>query len=329
MNAEANTLLSIRDLSVQYRTGGFLRDRKLINAVDGVSLDIKKGETLGLVGESGCGKSTLGKAILQLVKSTGGSVAYGVVDLTQLTRSSMREHRRTMQMIFQDPYASLDPRLTAGKIVAEPLRAFKLDASSASISSLMESVGLGGDMINRLPRDLSGGQRQRVGIARALATAPGFVVADEPISALDVSIQAQIMNLISRVKTERQLTILFISHDLRAVRHLSDRIAVMYMGRIVELADADSLYREPLMPYTKALLSAIPVADPEIEPHRERIILTGDVPSPSDPPSGCRFRSRCQYAVDACAESQPALEEIKPGHLVACSRISPENPYLK
>lgn len=328
MKTEDKSLMSIRDLSVRYRGGGLLGRSKHINAVDGVSLEIKRGETLGLVGESGCGKSTLGKAILKLIESAGGSVLYGDVDLTRLTSSSVREHRRSIQMIFQDPYASLDPRLTAGKIVAEPLRAFKLDASNASVTGLMESVGLGGDFMNRYPRDLSGGQRQRVGIARALATAPEFIVADEPISALDVSIQAQIMNLISRLKAERQLTILFISHDLRAVRHLSDRIAVMYMGQIVELADADRLYREPLMPYTKALLSAIPVADPEIEMHRERIILKGDVPSPSDPPSGCRFRGRCTHAVDDCAKIEPNLVEIRPGHLAACTRISPENPYL-
>jgi oligopeptide/dipeptide ABC transporter ATP-binding protein len=325
MGFENNNLISIRDLSVSYPTEShFFRPTKVVNVVDGVSLDIKKGETLGLVGESGCGKSTLGKAILKLIESSGGSVIYDGTDLTKHTRSSIREHRKSAQIIFQDPYASLDPRMTASAIIAEPLRAFKLEVSADKINALMETVGLGRELNGRFPRELSGGQRQRVGIARALATEPNFIVADEPLSALDVSIQAQIMNLISELKTKRQLTILFISHDLRAVKHMSDRIAVMYLGRIVEIAEADDLYREPLMPYTQALLSAIP----NIKTKRERIILKGDVPSAHDPPSGCRFRTRCPYAIDECARQTPQLVEIKPRHFAACVRISPENPHI-
>ena len=328
-NIEMNSLISVRDLTVQYRTGGGLfRISKSFNAVDGVSLDIKKGETLGLVGESGCGKSTLGKAILKLIESSGGSVKYGNIDLTKLAHSTMRDHRKHAQMIFQDPYASLDPRMTTGQIIAEPLRAFKLNANDEQIAGLMETVGLSGDLKSRFPREMSGGQRQRVGIARALATEPNFIVADEPLSSLDVSIQAQIMNLISQLKEQRELTILFISHDLRAVNHLSDRIAVMYLGRIVEIADADDLYREPLMPYTQALLSAIPTPDSKIEKRRERIILKGDVPSPYDPPSGCRFRTRCPYAIETCADTMPELVEIKSRHFAACTRISPESPHI-
>ena len=325
MSFENDNLISIRDLSVSYRTdSGFFRATKSVNAVDGVSLDIRKGETLGLVGESGCGKSTLGKAILKLIESSGGSVIYDGTDLTEHAPSSIREHRKKAQMIFQDPYSSLDPRMTVGAIIAEPLRAFKLEAGGDKINALMETVGLGRELSRRFPRELSGGQQQRVGIARALATEPDFIVADEPLSALDVSIQAQIMNLITELKAKRQLTILFISHDLRAVRHMADRIAVMYMGRIVEIADADDLYREPLMPYTEALLSAIPNLDAK----RERIILKGDVPSPYDPPSGCRFRTRCPYAIDECAKRTPQLVEIRPRHFAACVRISPENPHI-
>lgn len=325
MGFEDDNLISVRDLRVAYPTGGGLfRSSKSFNAVDGVSLDIRKGETLGLVGESGCGKSTFGKAILKLIESSGGSVIHDGTDLTKLSSVSIRGRRKNAQMIFQDPYASLDPKMTVGQIIAEPLRAFELDAGGDKINALMETVGLGRELKSRFPRELSGGQQQRVGIARALATEPDFIVADEPLSALDVSIQAQIMNLISELKAIRQLTILFISHDLRAVGHLSDRIAVMYLGRIVEIADGDKLYREPLMPYTEALLSAIPTLDAK----RERIILKGDVPSPHDPPSGCRFRTRCPYAIGDCATTTPELVEIKPSHFAACIRISPENPHI-
>lgn len=325
MSVENNNLISIRDLTVSYRVGSSIfRKANSFNAVDGVSLDIRKGETMGLVGESGCGKSTLGKAILKLIESSGGSVFYNNTDLTKLDRASMREKRKNAQMIFQDPYSSLDPKMTVGQIIAEPLRAFKLDADGKKINALMETVGMSSELKNRLPREMSGGQRQRIGIARVLTTTPNFIVADEPLSALDVSIQAQIMNLISQLKTTRELTILFISHDLRAVNHLSDRIAVMYLGRIVEIANAADLYRKPLMPYTQALLSAIPNRETKVT----RIILKGDVPTPHDPPSGCRFHTRCPYAIDDCAKLTPKLVEIKPHHFAACIRISPERPHI-
>ncbi len=325
-------LISIQDLKVHYSSGGgFLRPAKVVKAVDGVSLDIRKGETLGLVGESGCGKSTLGKAILRLTEPTGGQVLYNGKDLAHLPKSAMREQRKDLQMIFQDPYASLNPRMTVGQIIGEPLRTFGIgNGSTASrVEELMETVGLSRRFIKRYPHEFSGGQRQRIGIARALAVDPEFIVADEPISALDVSIQAQIMNLMERLQAEKNLTYLFISHDLRAVRHLSDRVAVMYLGRIVELAGGKEIYRDPLMPYTQALISAVPVPDPEIEAKRERIILTGDVPSPINPPSGCHFHTRCQFAIDACKTQVPQLVEIKPDHFAACIRISPEHPDIE
>ncbi len=324
-------LISIQDLKVHYRSGGgFLRPATVVKAVDGVSLDIKRGETLGLVGESGCGKSTLGKAILRLTEPTGGKVLYNGKDLAILPKSAMREQRKDLQMIFQDPYASLNPRMTVGQIIGEPLRTFGIgNGSTASrVEELMETVGLSRRFIKRYPHEFSGGQRQRIGIARALAVDPEFIVADEPISALDVSIQAQIMNLMERLQAEKNLTYLFISHDLRAVRHLSDRVAVMYLGRIVELAGGREIYRDPLMPYTQALISAVPVPDPEIEARRERIILKGDVPSPIDPPKGCHFHTRCQFAIDACKTQVPKLVEIKPNHFAACIRISPEHPNI-
>jgi len=328
-----NNLISLDDLKVHYRTGGgLLRASKLVKAVDGVSLDIKKGETLGLVGESGCGKSTLGRAILRLTEPTGGRVLYNGKDLAHLPKSAMREQRKHLQMIFQDPYASLNPRMTVGQIIGEPLRTFGIASGRARTErteELMETVGLSRRFIKRYPHEFSGGQRQRIGIARALAVDPEFIVADEPISALDVSIQAQIMNLMERLQAEKNLTYLFISHDLRAVRHLSDRVAVMYLGKIVELADGKELYRDPLMPYTRALISAVPVPDPAIEAKRERIILKGDVPSPINPPSGCHFRTRCPYAIEDCARVTPPLVEIKPRHFAACIRISPEHPDIE
>ncbi len=327
-----DNLISIDDLKVHYRTGGgLLRASKLVKAVDGVSLDIKKGETLGLVGESGCGKSTLGRAILRLTEPTGGRVLYNGNDLAHLPKSVMREQRKDLQMIFQDPYASLNPRMTVGAIIGEPLRTFALargKAATARVEELMETVGLSRRFIKRYPHEFSGGQRQRIGIARALAVDPEFIVADEPISALDVSIQAQIMNLMERLQAEKKLTYLFISHDLRAVRHLSDRVAVMYLGKIVELAAGPEVYRDPLMPYTRALISAVPVPDPAIEAKRERIILKGDVPSPINPPSGCHFRTRCPYAIEECKDVTPPLVEIKPRHHAACIRISPEHPDI-
>ena len=333
MENNGNNLISIRDLQVYYRSGGGLfRASKTVKAVDGVSLDIKRGETLGLVGESGCGKSTLGKAILRLTEPTGGKVFYNGKDLAHLQKSAMREQRRHLQMIFQDPYASLNPRMTVGNIIGEPIRTFGLakgNSVESQVQDLMETVGLSRRFIKRYPHEFSGGQRQRIGIARALAVDPEFIVADEPISALDVSIQAQIMNLLEHLQAEKNLTYLFISHDLRAVRHLSDRVAVMYLGKIVELAPGKDIYADPLMPYTKALISAVPVPDPEIEAIRTRVILKGDVPSPINPPTGCHFHTRCSYAIDACKQQVPRLVEIKPSHQAACVRISLQHPNIE
>ncbi|HSI88309.1 MAG TPA: oligopeptide/dipeptide ABC transporter ATP-binding protein [Pyrinomonadaceae bacterium] len=333
MKENGNNLISIQDLQVYYRLGGGLfKKERIVKAVDGVSLDIKKGETLGLVGESGCGKSTLGKAILRLTEPTDGKVIYDGKDLAHLSQNAMRDQRRKLQMIFQDPYASLNPRMNVGQIIGEPIRTFGLangKSADERVGDLMETVGLSRRFIKRYPHEFSGGQRQRIGIARALAVDPEFIVADEPISALDVSIQAQIMNLMEKLQAEKDLTYLFISHDLRAVRHLSDRVAVMYLGKIVELAPGRSIYDDPLMPYTRALISAVPVPDPEIEAKRERIILQGDVPSPIDPPSGCHFHTRCPFAIEECKRIIPALVEIKPAHRAACIRINPEHPYIE
>lgn len=339
MSDNGNTLISIQDLKVYFELGGVtLLDRltgsnykKTVKAVDGVSLDIKKGETLGLVGESGCGKSTLGKAILRLTEPTDGKVFYNGKDLAHLSQREMREQRKNLQMIFQDPYASLNPRMTVGQIIGEPIKTFGLANGSIEkkVHDLMETVGLSRRFSKRYPHEFSGGQRQRIGIARALAVNPEFIVADEPISALDVSIQAQIMNLMERLQIDKNLTYLFISHDLRAIRHVSDRVAVMYLGKIVELADAKTIYKEPLHPYSKALISAVPVPDPEIEAQRERIILKGDVPSPINPPKGCRFHTRCPYAAPKCILEVPPLVEIKPRHFVACVRISPSQPRIE
>ena len=303
-----------------------------MKAVDGVTLDIYQGETLGLVGESGCGKSTLGRAILRLTELTSGQVFYRDRDLAHLSGKQLREERRHLQIIFQDPYASLNPRMTVGQIVREPLDTFRLARGREAeqrVQELLETVGLSKRFIKRYPHEFPGGQRQRIGIARALAVDPDFIVADEPISALDVSIQAQIMNLLEKLRREKNLTYLFISHDLRAIRHVSDRVAVMYLGRLVEIADARTIYQEPLMPYTKALISAVPVPDPQIEATRQRIMLEGDVPSPINPPAGCPFHTRCPYAIDVCKEVVPQLVEIKPSHFAACVRISPELPHIE
>ena len=339
--SNGNTLISLQNLQVHYKLGGGgLLDRitggspvaRVVKAVDGVSFDIKKGETLGLVGESGCGKSTLGKAILRLTEPTGGQVFYDGKDLANLSQTAMRDERKNLQMIFQDPYASLNPRMTIGNIIGEPIRTFNLakgESVDNKVQDLMETVGLNRRFVKRYPHEFSGGQRQRIGIARALAVDPEFIIADEPISALDVSIQAQIMNLMEKLQTEKHLTYLFISHDLRAVRHLSDRVAVMYLGKIVELGQGREVYSDPLMPYTKALISAVPVPDPAIEAKRTRIILTGDVPSPINPPSGCHFRTRCPYAIGECKKIEPRLVEIKPKHYTACIRISEKYPYIE
>lgn len=340
MSTNEKTLISIQNLKVHYNlgsksllsriTGGDAKKR-VVKAVDGVSLDIEKGETLGLVGESGCGKSTLGKALLRLTEPTSGQVFYDGKDLANLSQKEMRDERKNLQMIFQDPYASLNPRMTVGQIIGEPMKTFGLVKNNLEkeVQDLMETVGLNRRFVKRYPHEFSGGQRQRIGIARALSLNPEFIVADEPISALDVSIQAQIMNLMGRLQSEKKLTYLFISHDLRAVRHVSDRVAVMYLGKIVELADAKEIYREPLHPYSKALISAVPVPDPEIEATRERVILKGDVPSPINPPKGCHFHTRCPYAAPECKMTEPPLVEIKPRHYAACIRISPERPHIE
>jgi oligopeptide transport system ATP-binding protein len=334
-------LIEIRDFKVHFDLGGGTTFdkwtggspvKRVVKAVDGVSLDIFPGETLGLVGESGCGKSTLGRALLRLIEPTSGQARFRGNDLAHLSPGELRKQRRFLQIIFQDPYASLNPRMTVGQIIGEPIETFALARGrecDARIRELMETVGLSPRFIQRYPHEFSGGQRQRIGIARALAANPDFIVADEPISALDVSIQAQIMNLLERLQRERNLTYLFISHDLRAIRHVSDRVAVMYLGKLVEIAGAKVIYDEPLMPYTKALISAVPVPDPEIESTRQRIVLSGDVPSPINPPSGCRFHTRCPWAIESCKQIVPPLVEIKPNHFAACIRISPEQPDIE
>jgi oligopeptide transport system ATP-binding protein len=317
-------LLDVRNLVMHFPlTQGIIFQKKVgaVQAVDGVSLSVKKGETLGLVGESGCGKSTTGRAILQLYKPTAGEVIFNGQDLTKLNGGDMRKMRRHLQMIFQDPYASLNPRMTVGSIVSEPMQIHSLvpkNQRNQRVQELLQTVGLNPYFANRYPHEFSGGQRQRIGIARALAANPDFIVCDEPVSALDVSIQAQIVNLREDLQNEFSLTYLFIAHDLSVVRHISDRVAVMYLGKIVELAGRNSLYDDPLHPYTKALLSAVPIPDPVIERKRERIILTGDVPSPINPPSGCHFHTPCPYVVDVCKQIDPILADQGNEHFVAC-----------
>lgn len=319
-----NLLMEVRDLQMHFPvTKGVIFQSRVgdIKAVDGVSFQIMRGETLGLVGESGSGKTTLGRCILQLLKPTGGQVRFRDQDLTQLSGKEMRPLRRELQVIFQDPYGSLNPRMTVGSIVEEPLIIHKQgnrEERRRRVGELFEVVGLNPSMMDRYPNEFSGGQRQRIGIARALAVNPTFIVCDEPVSALDVSIQAQVINLLSSLQERFDLTYLFIAHDLSVVRHISDRVAVMYLGKIVEITDRDELYQDPKHPYTRALLSAVPIPDPVIEASRERIVLTGDVPSPIDPPAGCSFHPRCPFAMEVCREETPALKPTSEGHSVAC-----------
>jgi oligopeptide transport system ATP-binding protein len=324
-----DTLLSVRDLKVWFPiTEGMLIERHVgdVRAVDGVSFDLKRGETLGLVGESGCGKSTTGRAIIRLYKPTAGQIVFDGQDVTSLEGSELRKMRRRFQMIFQDPYASLDPRMTAGATIGEPLEVHGVGTKAErreKVRDLLATVGMNPDYGDRYPHEFSGGQRQRIGVARALALDPDLIVADEPISALDVSIQAQVINLLERLQERLGLTYLFIAHDLSVVRHISDRIAVMYLGRIVELAPSRELNARPLHPYSVALLSAVPIPDPKVERRRRRIILRGDVPSPVNPPSGCHFHTRCWLRErlgnpERCEEEIPALRMLSAGHEVAC-----------
>ena len=325
MSSASEILVSVRNLVKHFpitRGGVFRRVVGYVKAVDGVTFDIYKGETLGLVGETGSGKTTVGRTMLRLYEPTEGKILVGGVDLTTLSGRELNQMRQRMSMIFQDPYASLNPRMKVGKIITEPLAVHGIAKGSQKrdrAQLLLEQVGLNPNFIDRYPHEFSGGQRQRIGIARALALSPDLVICDEPISSLDVSIQAQIVNLLEDLQTELGLTYLFIAHDLSMVRHISDRIAVMYMGRIVELADRDSIYLNPLHPYTQALMSAIPVPDPELKVMRERIILEGDMPSAENPPVGCNFHTRCPVArAEHCPMDDPPLREMRPGHWVAC-----------
>jgi oligopeptide transport system ATP-binding protein len=318
-------LVQVRNLFKHFPvTQGLIFERQIgsVKAVDGISFEIQRGETLGMVGESGCGKTTAGRTLLGLYPLTSGSVNIGGTEVNGIKKDQVKALRRKAQMIFQDPYASLNPRWTVASIIAEPLRVHKLVATKEEaterVKELMLLVGLSPRLFNRFPHEFSGGQRQRIGVARALACEPQFIVCDEPISALDVSIQAQVVNLMEDLQDKFGLTYLFIAHDLSMVRHICDRVAVMYLGIMVELAERDELYENPLHPYTTALLSAVPIPDPKKDRHRQRIILTGDVPSPINPPSGCRFHPRCPLAIDRCSQERPEWREAAPNHWVAC-----------
>ena len=318
-------ILEVKNLKMYFPVGsGFLSRKPVgyVKAVDDVSFTVKRGETLGLVGESGCGKTTTGRSILQLYKPTAGQVIFDGQDLTSMNTKAMRGMRREMQVIFQDPYSSLNPRMTAGNIIGEPLIVHGLVANKTEyrdkVADLLTNVGLNPYMADRFPHEFSGGQRQRIGVARALSVSPKFIVADEPVSALDVSIQAQIINLLEDLQEQFNLTYLFIAHDLSVVRHISDRVGVMYLGHMVEMAERNEIYRNPIHPYTKALLSAVPIPDPVLDAQRERVLLTGEVPSPLNPPSGCVFHPRCPVANDTCSQILPELREVETNHYSAC-----------
>ena len=320
-----DTLLEINNLKMYFAvTSGMLFQRTVayVKAVDDVTFAVRRGETLGLVGESGCGKTTTGRCILQLYKPTSGQVIFEGQDLTQLGTKQMRAMRREMQVIFQDPYSSLNPRMTAGNIIGEPLIVHGLVKGKNEyrdrVAELLQNVGLNPYMADRFPHEFSGGQRQRIGVARALSVSPKFIVADEPVSALDVSIQAQIINLLEELQEQFNLTYLFIAHDLSVVRHISDRVGVMYLGHLVEIAERNEIYRNPMHPYTRALLSAVPIPDPILDAQRERVLLSGEVPSPLNPPSGCVFHPRCPIADDNCAQTIPQLRPVAPDHWAAC-----------
>ena len=321
MSEDKKVLLEVQKVKKEFVTSKSLTGKplKIVHAVDSVDLTIYEGETIGVVGESGCGKSTLGRCILQLIRPTAGNVLYRGEDITKLNKEQMRQMRRKMQLIFQDPYASLNPRMTVLELIMAPLEAFgigTMEERVQRVKEIMELVGMPENMMNRYPHEFSGGQRQRIVIARALVLNPEFVVCDEPVSALDVSVRAQVLNLIQELKKKKHLTYMFISHDLSVVKYISDRIAVMYLGRIVEIAEKNELYNNPQHPYTKALLPAIPI--PDVDNKMKREILTGDVPSPLNPPSGCYFHTRCKYATERCKTECPVLHDVGNGHMVAC-----------
>ena len=318
----AKPLIEVRNLKMYFPVGSTLLSshRKILKAVDDVSFDLYPGETFGLVGESGCGKTTVGRTLVRLYKPTDGQIIFDGTDIANMDERTVLPYRKKMQMIFQDPYASLNPRMTVSSIIGEPMRlqGVKPEDISARVSELIEQVGLKKDHLNRYPHEFSGGQRQRIGIARALAMHPEFIVCDEPISALDVSIQAQVINMLEELQEQMGITYLFVSHDLSMVRHISHRVGVMYLGQMVELATVEELYSNMQHPYTQALMSAVPLADPDLAAQSRRIVLQGDVPQPIDPPSGCPFRTRCRYAEKRCAETRPELRDIGNGHLLAC-----------
>ncbi|HQK43062.1 MAG TPA: dipeptide ABC transporter ATP-binding protein [Anaerolineaceae bacterium] len=323
MNVERNTLLRVQNLKKYFPVSRqlFRTQRRYVIAVDDVSFDVLKGETLGLVGETGCGKTTVARTILQLYRPTSGKVLFDGVDLASLQENDLRKMRSRMQMIFQDPYASLNPRMTVGAIISAPLdvhTALTQKEKRERVQELLKLVGLNPDFVNRYPHEFSGGQRQRIGIARALALNPDLVICDEPISSLDVSIQAQVVNLLEELQDKLGLTYIFVAHDLSMVRHISDRMVVMYLGKVMELADRNEIYLHPLHPYTRALMSAVPIPDPDKARNRKRIILKGDIPSPLNPPHGCNFNTRCPMAAERCFQEDPEYREIQPGHWVAC-----------